>query len=275
MVDHTFKSLKAAVITPAAADTPQLTLPTILFMFAWPAAWFMLLIYGLIGPSISQGEVVPTWLFLLAIVLGTGAEGIAGLLLLRREGYRLGTEALRDRIHWRWSRSGRAWGVALLVLAGAFALSMAAGPLNATLARTPGFVPPSWWPPASNPLVEVNGAADVYPDVALDGNVLFVFLYFVITLVFNVFGEEIYYRGYLLPRMHGVFGRWAWVANGIGFTLKHLYQRWMYPGILVGGLAFAFAAGPLGSLPLAMAYHWLGNFLFQFVLLIRAVLGAG
>ena len=120
-----------------------------------------------------------------------------------------------------------------------------------------------------------TGAAQVFPDVNLVGNWLFVLIYFAIGLVFNIFGEEIYYRGYLLPRMQGVFGRWSWAANGVLFTLKHVYQRWMYPGILVGGLCFAFAAGPLGSLPLAMVFHWVGNFLFQMIFLILTVFGAG
>lgn len=251
----------------------QLNLVAILFMFAWPAAWYMLLIYILVQPFIPRGGVVPTWLFLVIIVLGAGAEGVAGLLLLRREGFQLSRASLRERIRWQWPRGWKAWGIALLVLVAGLALSLAAGPLNAALAKVPGFIPPSWWPAASNPLVEVNGAADVFPDVNLAGNFGFILLYLMIGLVFNVFGEEIYYRGYLLPRMCGVFGRWDWVANGIGFMLKHFYQRWLYPGILVGGLTFAFAAGPLGSLPLAMAYHWIGNFLFQMVFLVMAALG--
>ncbi len=254
-------------------EIPQLNLPTIVFMFLWPTAWFMLLVYGLAQPFIPAGGVAPTWLFLSLIVLGSGAEGVVGLLLLRREGYSLSIAALRDRIRWRWPSGWKAWSIAAAVLVAGMALSMAAAPLNAALARAPGFAPPAWWPAASNPLVEVNSAADVFPDVNLEGNFGFVLLYAAIGLVFNIFGEEIYYRGYLLPRMRGVFGRWDWAANGIGFTLKHLYQRWMYPGILVGGLVFAFAAGPLGSLPLAMLYHWVGNFLFNLIFLVLAALG--
>ena len=41
----------------------------------------------------------------------------------------------------------------------------------------------------------MSSAADAFPDVNLPGNYLFVLLYFVIGLVFNIFGEEIYYRG--------------------------------------------------------------------------------
>jgi membrane protease YdiL (CAAX protease family) len=111
--------------------------------------------------------------------------------------------------------------------------------------------------------------------MTLQGNVLFVLLYFVIGLVFNIFGEELYYRGFLMPKMRGVFGSWDWVANGILFTLKHVYQRWLFPGILVGGLGFAFTFGPLGSLPLAMIFHWIGNFLFQMVFLVMAAFGLG
>jgi hypothetical protein len=41
------------------------------------------------------------------------------------------------------------------------------------------------------------------------------------------------------------------------------------------GLGFAFAAGLLGSLPLAMVYHWIGNFPFNLIILILAALGVG
>ena len=145
--------------------------------------------------------------------------------------------------------------MAAVVFVLGLSLSMAIGPVNRALASVPGFVPPAWWGAASNPTVKITGAADVFPDITLQGNYLFALLYIVIGLVFNIVGEETYYRGYLLPRMRGAFGRWEWVANGVLFTLKHVYQRWLFPGILVGGLSFAFAAGPLASLPLAMVYH--------------------
>jgi len=244
-------------------------------MFAWPAAWYTLLIYGFGRLVIPPGGTTPTWYLLLVIALGAGAEGAAGLVLLRREGHRLSVSALRDRIRLRWPKGWKAWALAAVVFVAGMGLSMAMGPANRGLASVPGFVPPAWWPPASNPTVEVKGAADAFPDVNLAGNAGFVLLYTLITLVFNILGEELYYRGYLLPRMRGAFGRWDWVANGGLFTLKHAYQRWLYPGILVGGLAFAFAAGPLGSLPLAMVYHWAGNFLFQMVFLVMAALGIG
>src|SRR5215204_2259903 len=43
---------------------------------------------------------------------------------------------------------------------------------------------------------------------------------FVIFSVFNtILGEEFLFRGVLLPKMEGVFGRWSWVANSVLFGL--------------------------------------------------------
>jgi membrane protease YdiL (CAAX protease family) len=259
----------------ARVEAQQLGIGTIVLMFAWPAAWYILLIYGIGQAFIPEGGTTPTWFRLLVIILGGGAELVAGLVLLRHEGYRMSIPALRNRLRLRWPKGWKAWALAVIVLTLGMGLSMAMEPLNGKLASVPGFTPPAWWGAASNPTVEVNGAADVFPDINLEGNYPFVLLYFATGLVFNIFGEEIYYRGYLLPRMRGVFGRWDWVANGVLFALKHVYQRWLFPGLLVGSLCFAFAAGPMGSLPLAMVYHWVGNFLFQMAFLVLAAIGVG
>jgi membrane protease YdiL (CAAX protease family) len=260
-----------------SVSVPQYNLLTILFMFAWPAAFYMFLIY-VIAPIFFTpvpGEFLPTWIFLGVIALGGGAELIVALVLLRREGYSLTVDDLRDRLRLRWPKGRKLWGLALVALILAFASGMATAPLATALANVPGFVPPDWWPPMSNPTVEITDVTGFFPDVSLQGNYAFLVIFFLVGLVFNIVGEELYYRGFLLPRMHGVFGRWDWVANGIGFALKHIYQRWLYPALLIPGLAFAFVGGPVGSLWLAMIFHWIGNFLMAMVLLIGAVFGIG
>ena len=252
-------------------EIPQDSLWRILFMFLWPAVWYTFVIYGFATLFVAEGEKIGSWLVLLIGVITTGAELLAGLLLLRRDGYRKGDNVWRERIRWHWPKGLKAWILVIVV----FVLAFAASELVPHLADTPGFVPPEWWPPISDPRTEINSAADIVPDIKLQGNYLYLLAVTAVTLIFNIFGEEIYYRGYLLPRMRGAFGRWDWVANGVLFTLKHVYQRWLYPGILVGGLAFAFAMGPLGSLPLAMIYHYVGAQLFGTVQLIMATLGLG
>jgi membrane protease YdiL (CAAX protease family) len=54
--------------------------------------------------------------------------------------------------------------------------------------------------------------------------------------IFNtVLGEELLFRGLLLPRMQGVFGRRDWIANGVLFALYHLHQPWSIPNTFVDG----------------------------------------
>ena len=43
-------------------------------------------------------------------------------------------------------------------------------------------------------------------------------------MIFNtVLGEELLFRGLLLPRMRAAFGRWDWLVNGVLFGVYHLH----------------------------------------------------
>jgi uncharacterized protein len=90
----------------------------------------------------------------------------------------------------------------------------------------------------------------------------FLAVFVIYGIVFNIIGEELYYRSMLLPKLRGVFGKWDWVANGLLFELKHVYQRWTCGAGVFNSLAFALLGGPVASGPLAMLLHWTGNFLF-------------
>src|SRR5215216_118381 len=51
----------------------------------------------------------------------------------------------------------------------------------------------------------------------------------VVQAIFNtILGEEFLFRGVLLPRMEGVFGRGSWVANSVLFALYHVHVPWVY-----------------------------------------------
>ena len=59
----------------------------------------------------------------------------------------------------------------------------------------------------------------------------------VLLCIFNtVLGEELLFRGLLLPRMRDAFGKRDWVANGALFALYHLHQPWSIPGTFVDGI---------------------------------------
>ena len=74
--------------------------------------------------------------------------------------------------------------------------------------------------------------------------------------MFNtVLGEELLFRGLLLPRMRGAFGRADWLVNGLLFGLYHLHQPWSIPGAVVGGAAAAYATTRLRSAWMGIIAH--------------------
>lgn len=57
---------------------------------------------------------------------------------------------------------------------------------------------------------------------------------FLVLGIFNTFlGEEMMFRGVLLPRMKGAFGKYDWVMNGILFGLYHVALPWNIAAIIV------------------------------------------
>ena len=71
------------------------------------------------------------------------------------------------------------------------------------------------------------------------------FALFVVNAIFNtILGEEFFFRGVLLHKMAGVFGKWSWVATGMLFGFYHLHQPWESKGLsLVGSSYMHFQAG--------------------------------
>jgi uncharacterized protein len=67
------------------------------------------------------------------------------------------------------------------------------------------------------------------------------FAVLVVMWTFNtVLGEELLFRGYLLPRMNGALGRWDWLANGVLFAGYHLHTPWVIPAALVDAFVLAY-----------------------------------
>ncbi len=99
------------------------------------------------------------------------------------------------------------------------------------------------------------------------------FALFVVQAAFNtILGEEFLFRGVLLPRMEGVFGRWSWVANGVLFGLYHVHQPWGIPNSVVTGLLYTFPAYRYRSTWMSIILHSAQSVFFAF-LVLGVVLG--
>jgi membrane protease YdiL (CAAX protease family) len=69
-----------------------------------------------------------------------------------------------------------------------------------------------------------------------------IFLGYFVYLILNVFGEELWWRGYVLPRQELAFGKWVWVVHGILWNLFHSFFYWELITLLPGCLALSFVA---------------------------------
>lgn len=99
------------------------------------------------------------------------------------------------------------------------------------------------------------------------------FALFVIMSIFNNFlGEEFLFRGVLLPKMKGVFGRWDWAANGVVFGLYHLHMPWSIPGNILFGWLMAFIAKSYRSNWFPIILHN-GQAVYLLFLILGLVLG--
>jgi membrane protease YdiL (CAAX protease family) len=91
----------------------------------------------------------------------------------------------------------------------------------------------------------------------------------VVMFVFNtVLGEELLFRGFLLPRMNGAFGRGDWVANGLYFTAYHLHVPWALPGRLFSLVLLCYPAKRYQTALLGILVHSVQTVFF-------AVIGLG
>lgn len=89
----------------------------------------------------------------------------------------------------------------------------------------------------------------------LSGN----WMWFAVIVTMGIFntalGEELLFRGLLLPRMSGVFGRWDWVANGVLFGLYHLHVPWAIPRALLDTFVLAYPSRRYRSALMGIAVH--------------------
>jgi len=99
------------------------------------------------------------------------------------------------------------------------------------------------------------------------------FALIVVMAVFNtILGEEFLFRGVLLPKMEGVFGRGSWVANSVLFALYHVHKPWVIPNAVLTGLLYTFPAYRYRSTWMSIIVHSAQSVYFAF-LVLGVVLG--
>jgi membrane protease YdiL (CAAX protease family) len=77
-----------------------------------------------------------------------------------------------------------------------------------------------------------------------------------LSFAFNYFlGEELLFRGVLLPKMRGAFGKWDWLVNNLLFTVYHLHKVWALPLVFLTSLPFSWAARRFRTIWFSIILH--------------------
>jgi membrane protease YdiL (CAAX protease family) len=71
----------------------------------------------------------------------------------------------------------------------------------------------------------------------------------------TMLGEELLFRGFLLPRMNGAFGDRDWLANGLLFSAYHLHVPWAMPATLVDTFTQAYPTKRYRSAWIGIVVH--------------------
>lgn len=116
----------------------------------------------------------------------------------------------------------------------------------------------AWIPDAIRQFSDVGAAGESAP-------VHLVVVMLVVAFVLNGFVgpvvEELYFRGYLLPRIDRL-GRWAPVLNTTLFSIYHFWTPWQNPARILGFLPIAWVAWRRQSVQVAIAGHVSINVVF-------------
>ena len=225
---------------------PQYTVARVLG--TWAAAAVPMGVVAWVGaPLLARafdGDTAFARALILALVAGLLWQFVLVLLLVRREQGTLRWPTVR-RALWLQApvsprtgrRGGRVWWVLLpmtLLFASEQFIPLLPHPLNHDFSA----------------LLDSDAGHAMF-----SGGILWPAIVLVMMVLNTVLGEELLFRGLLLPRMSGAFGRLDWLANGVLFACYHLHQPWTIPGALVDTFALAYPARRYRSAVLSIIVH--------------------
>jgi membrane protease YdiL (CAAX protease family) len=202
------------------------------------------------------------WLFILSMIIVRKEEGDLRWATIKR---RLRLNTPRDPKTGETRRRLWLWVIPVMIASAGFDLALVPIVQKLWISLFPFLAEPSGYGMGT-----VLGSQEILDRLV---GAWWFFGLFVVLSVFNVFlGEELFFRGVLLPKMEGVFGRWSWVANGVLFACYHIHQPWVIAENLVSGSILAYPSWRFRSTWMAVIVHSAQNVFYGF-LVLAIVLG--
>ena len=173
-------------------------------------------------PALTQAGMPDfiSYTFSLTIVnVGLLVAAVVGYI---REGNLLTWPAFAQRMRLTYM-TGRIW---LWTIGGTLlfgGLALLIEPLALSIFKTIGFEPPMFTVPEAE---TVFGAITSH----------------IVVLFFNIVGEELWWRGYILPRQELTHGKITWLIHGTLWACFHMFKWWSVPFMLITCQIIPFVA---------------------------------
>jgi membrane protease YdiL (CAAX protease family) len=235
-------------------------------LVALPTALLAWVVAPIIIPYSPLQPGITYWLMMIA---GMAWQFVVSLVIIYRELGTLRWSAIRQRTWLQTPRDPRTdqpnprlfWWLLPPLLLDALVIAVLAGYLDAPMA---------WLFPALQEPQFMKMSQLVSPEFKGQWWILGIAL---VSFIFNYFlGEEFLFRGILLPKMQGVFGKYDWVANSVLFGLYHLHKPWSILSNIVMDLAASWPARRFRSTWMAIIVHAAELFL-TLALVLGVILG--
>ncbi len=233
-------------------------------LVALPMALLAWVVAPAIIPYVPLHPAITFWLLLIA---GMAWEFIVSLVILYRELGTLRWSAIRERTRLQMPREPGTdrpnpklfwWLLPALLFSGLINFGIGSY-LNA---------PIGWLFPALQPTKYMDMQQLASPEFRGAWWLLGIVL---VHGAFNYFlGEEFLFRGVLLPKMKGVFGKADWLANGVLFGLYHLHKPWSIPNNIASAFAMTWPSARFRTSWMAIVVH--GVEIIPLLLIVLAVI---
>jgi membrane protease YdiL (CAAX protease family) len=203
------------------------------------------------------------WLFVLSMIIVRQEEGDLRWATIKR---RLRLNTPRDPKTGETRRRLWLWVIPFLIAISVWDLALKSSVDDAWVSLFPFLAEP--------PGYGLSGALESQAILDRLVGAWWFFALFVVSAIFNtVLGEEFLFRGVLLPKMEGAFGRWSWAAYGALHGVYHLHQPWGIPGSVVSCMfLYAFPSWRFRTSWMGIIVHSAQSVFFAF-LILGVVLG--
>jgi membrane protease YdiL (CAAX protease family) len=242
-----------------------------LFYFGLPALLFRLCLYNGLPALIGLG-LSPFDAYVVSFTVPCAVLFALGIGLAKQDIQPFSWAKLWARLRLvRMNRRDWLWAVVAFLLT--FLITgILAVTAQLVIASFPSLAPPAFFPPWQKP--DTSLAVNLYASFVgapLRGNWGVAVAFFVM-LFLNIFGEELWWRGYILPRQELVHGRWTWAVNGLLWWCWHLvFYPWQVFALLPICLALPYVAQRRQNTWVAIVIHWQNGIVL--LLILAVVLG--